>query len=217
MRRIGRQLAMGLVIAAGALAAPPDTQPASYREDFEHLAAAKLPDGFQVMAGEFVLGVDAGNHFLELPGDPLDTFGLLFGPPNQAQADVSARIWGAATGKRFPEFGIGCCDVSAYKLWAIPGQHVLELRKGDDTRASAAFIWKSETWTHLRLRVTHEKSPHGYRVEGKSWADGESEPVQWNVAFDDSEDAPAGRASLWGEPFSEKPIRFDDLVVQPPR
>src|SRR3712207_8258308 len=36
-----------------------------------------------------------GNRFLELPGEPLHGFGLLFGPGAHATPDASARIWGA--------------------------------------------------------------------------------------------------------------------------
>ena len=39
-----------------------------------------MPEDLLVLEGAFVVKAEGGNHFLELPGAPLDTFGLLFGP-----------------------------------------------------------------------------------------------------------------------------------------
>ena len=79
MQRATRRIALTLAALAGAAAAPVTTQPVVFHEDFEHLKGDQPPVDCQIMAGEFTIAADAGNHFLELPGDPLDTFGLLLG------------------------------------------------------------------------------------------------------------------------------------------
>ena len=63
-----------------------------------------------------------------------------------------------------------------------------------------------------KLRVT-KVSEKQWRIEGKTWPDGQPEPAPWTIAFDDPEEPPPGRASLWAEPFSGKPVRFDDLAA----
>src|SRR5687767_590233 len=82
--------------------------PAAFSLDFESLEpGGKLPEDFLVLNGKFAVREVDGNNLLELPGEPLDGFGLLLGPSDHAAVDVTARIWSASTGKRFPEFGIG--------------------------------------------------------------------------------------------------------------
>jgi hypothetical protein len=167
-----------------------------------------------LLNGEFnVVQVD-GNKCLELTADPIDGDGFLFGPAGVITGDVCARVWASASGKRFPEFGIGANDAGGYKLIAVPGQNLLELRKGDDAKASAPFTWKSDTWTRFRLHIA--KGADGkFQIEGRAWADGSPEPRTWSVSTVDTEAPSPGRASGWAMPYSEKPIRFDDLAVDP--
>jgi hypothetical protein len=48
-------------------------------------------------------------------------------------------------------------------------------------------------------------------VEGKVWQASSPEPPSWMISFDENEEPVAGRAAVWGNPFSGTPIRFDDL------
>ena len=50
-------------------------------------------------------------------------------------------------------------------------------------------------------------------IEGRAWPNGISEPNEWSISFEASEAPPAGKASIWGAPYSGKPILFDDLNV----
>ncbi len=190
------------------------SRPAEYFADFHDVAAGKIPDSLMVLNGEFVVGEGGGKKFLEVPGEPLDTFGVLFGPAEFLSGDISAMVWGEASGKRFPEFGIGSNDTGGIKLWVFASQNRLELRRGDDVIASAPYAWHSTTWTRLRLRVTRTAENH-FRLEGKSWNDGTPEPQTWMVAADVSDALSAGRASLSALPFSGLPLRFTDLRVKP--
>src|SRR5882724_8662275 len=65
-----------------------------YENDFEKAALAKVPEDFLVLDGQFSVKEEGGNKFLELPGAPLDTFGLLFGPTEKEGTAVYARIFG---------------------------------------------------------------------------------------------------------------------------
>src|SRR5947207_15742434 len=68
-----------------------------YRNDFENITPGSIPDDFLVLDGGFTVRQEAANKFLELPGAPLETFGVLFGPNEKENVSVSARIYG--TGK----------------------------------------------------------------------------------------------------------------------
>jgi len=190
------------------------TAPSAYFNDFQKVPLGKPPNDLLIMNGEFTIAEENGSRFLELAGDPLDTFGLLFGPADRNTLDVSAKIWADVTGKRLPEFAIGSNDAGGYKLWLWPAQATIELRKSDETKASKPFVWKPATWLRLRLRVRQLDSKH-WRIEGKAWPDNAPEPKDWLLSFDDTEEPAPGRASIWGEPFSGKPIRFADLSAKP--
>ncbi len=192
---------------------------AAYVNDFSAAEVGKPPADFAgAGGGAFTVVERDGNKVLELPGEPLDIFGMLFGPQQPPEATVSARIQSESIGRRFPEFGIGLGDIGGYKLMLLPGQKKLELRKGDDAVASADLPqpWESGSWTALRLQVRRVADGR-WKVEAKAWPAKEPEPQAWPVSLDASEAPPAGRASLWAIPFSGKPIRFDDLRVDPPK
>jgi len=185
-----------------------------YINDFSKAEVGKPPPDVQIAGGAFVVAERDGNKLLELPGEPLDTFGLLYGPPQPAEASASARVQGESTGKRFPEFGVGVGDIGGYKLICLPGQNKLEIRKGDDPVAAVDLPqpWASGAWTTLKLEV--RKTAGGrWNVQGKAWPAGKPEPVTPAVSADLIDPPPAGRASVWGIPFSGKPIRFDDLTA----
>jgi hypothetical protein len=183
-----------------------------YENNFEKAGKGALPDDFLVLEGAFTVQEEAGNKFLELPGAPLDTFGVLFGPTESSNVTVMARVHGTRQGRRAPSFGVGLCGVGGYKLQVSPGKKQVEIFKGDEALVGAACAWESGTWTMLRLRV--EKLPEAaWRVEGKVWKFGDAEPAAWQVSVTEKVEPPAGRASIWGAPFAGTPIRFDDLRV----
>lgn len=199
---------LALTLAAGAAAA----ENIIYQNNFENTAVDQVPADFLVLDGSFAVKQGEGNKYLELPGAPVDNYGLLFGPATNAGVCVGARIEGTAKGRRFPSFGVGLNGPSGYKLKVSPGKGSLELYKGDDVLASAPYQWKSGVWTVLRLRVR----PAGagvWKVEGKAWPQSGSEPAEWMITTDEKTEPHAGRAALWGSPYSGTPIRFDDIVL----
>ena len=183
-----------------------------YQNDFEQAALDKVPDDFLVLDGQFAVKEEGGNKFLELPGAPLDTFGVLFGPTEKEGTAVSARIFGTGKGRRYPTFAVGLNGqgTSAYRLQVSPAKRALELFKGDEVKATVPYEWQSGAWARLRLQVRKVKDGQ-WKVEGKAWAD--KEPSAWLVSYDEKEQPVAGKASIWGSPYSTTPIRFDDLNV----
>src|SRR3954469_14912765 len=124
-----------------------------YENNFEKADLNKVPDDMLVLDGAFAVKEEGGNKFLELPGAPLDTFGLLFGPTESAGVGVSARVFGTGKGRRFPTFGVGLNGVSGYKLQVSPGKKLLELLKDQVVIASVPYEWRSGQWLNVRLQI----------------------------------------------------------------
>jgi hypothetical protein len=134
----------------------------------------------------------------------------MFGPSEKDGMVVSARIFGTAKGRRFPAFAVSLNGVSGYRLQVSAAKKQIELFKGDTLKASVPFEWSAGQWTSLKLQVRKLKEGD-WKVEGKVWQASSPEPPSWMISFDENEEPVAGRAAVWGNPFSGTPIRFDDL------
>ena len=183
-----------------------------YQNDFEKAAGGKVPEDLLVLDGAFAVKEEGGNKSLELPGAPLDSFGLLFGPTEGAGLNVSARVRGTARGRRFPTFGIGLNGVGGYKLQVSPGKKLLELYKGEQVLTTTPYAWESDSWTLLRLQV--RKAGETWQIEGKAWKQGGPEPTAWTISQTEKTEPSPGRASLWGSPYATTPILYDDLLIR---
>lgn len=183
-----------------------------FEQDFTSVTGTDLPDGIMVLDGQFAVTGEGADRCLELPGAPLESFGVLFGTAALHGREVQARILGTKTGRKFPTFAAGLNGVNGYKLRVSPAKNALELIVGDATevKATTPFAWKSGEWTHLKLRVVPEGK--GVVVQGKAWQ-GTTEPTDWSLRFSAPEVPPPGMAGVWGMPFSGTPLRFDDLKV----
>jgi hypothetical protein len=211
-RAICGRLPIILAVFGLAISNPLQAGEPLYANNFEKAAVDKVPDDFLVLEGEFRVKQEGGNKFLELPGAPLDTFGVLFGPTEKKGWTVTARILGTAKGRRAPSFSVGLNGGGGYRLQVSPAKKLLELYRGDIVKASSPYEWESGKWTHLRLQI--EKTEAGsWKLLGKVWAGETAEPEKPAIAFEDKEEPPAGRASIWASPYSGTPLRFDDLVV----
>ena len=184
-----------------------------YKNDFEALDVDKAPKDVMVMAGDFTVKQDKDGKYLELPGEPLDTFGLLFGPSVQDDISACARFYGTKKGRKFPSFGVSLNGVNGYRLQVSPAKGALEFFKGDEAKLSVPFTWTSEAWTTLRITV--RKSGAGWVIEGRAWPAGSKEPEKPLITIEEPKEPSAGRAGIWGSPYSGTPIRFDDLLIEP--
>ena len=205
------RLAALILATAVSRVALAETKPL-FQENFSQVPPGELPAAFMVLDGQFTVKEDAGNRFIELPGSPLDSFGVLFGSNESDGIQVSARILATKSGRKFPTFAAGLNGVGGYKVRVSPAKGTLELVHGDDVKASVPFKWTSGEWTQLRLSVTRQGN--GVKISGKAWQ-GATEPAEWNLHAEEAEKLPAGKAGVWGLPFSGTPIRFDDLQVTP--
>ena len=196
-----------------ALLAPLRAAEPIYKNDFEAAEIDKAPAEVMIMAGTFEVKQGAEGKYLELPGEPLDTFGLLFGPSVKDDVSASAKFFGTKKGRKFPTFGVSLNGVGGYRLQVSPAKNALEFFKSDESKLSVPFTWASDTWTTLNITV--RKSGAGWVIEGKAWAAGSAEPEKPSITIEEKEEPKAGRAGIWGSPYAGTPIRFDDLLIVP--
>jgi hypothetical protein len=180
--------------------------------DFEAAALDKTPDDFLVLDGAFAVKADAGNKFLELPGAPVDSYGVLFGPALSNNVAVTARVFGTNKGRRLPAFGVGLNGAGGLKLFVAPGKEAIEILKGDESLARTPFKWEPGKWTLLKLQV-RQLDDGAWQADGKAWTEGRPEPLTWLVTHSEKSELAPGKAAVWGSPLSGTPIRFDDLKV----
>jgi hypothetical protein len=204
-------LPMLLLLVSVAAAPAADSGKILFQNDFEKTELNQVPDGFLVLDGDFAVKESDGNKYLELPGSPLDTFGVLFGASTNAGVCVSARIYGTSKGRRAPSFGVGLNGQAGFKLKVSPNKNALEIFKDDVSVANVPFNWKSGTWTVFKLEV--RAAGDVWKVEGKAWTQTDPEPKDWMISLDEKNAPHSGRPSIWGSPYSGTPIRFDDLTV----
>src|SRR6266850_2193847 len=184
-----------------------------YENNFEKEQIGKVPENFLVLDGGFAVKEEGGNKFLELPGSPLDSYSVQFGPTESSNIVVSARINSTAKGRRFPTFGIAINGIAGYRLQLSPAKKLLELYKGDSAKTNAPFDWNSGHWLNFRLQI-RATNPGEWRVEGKVWNPDNPEPSAWMISFDEKEVPVCGRPSVFGSPFAGTPIQFDDLRAE---
>lgn len=209
--KIWSALLTALFIGAGNLYAAEEAKPL-FENNFEQVEVGPVPDTFMVLDGGFEVKAEGGNKFIELPGAPLESFGILFGPTEKENVAVSARINGTNKGRRYPTFAIGLNGQGGYKMQVSPAKKAIELYKGDEVVTSVPFDWKSGEWTMMRLQI--RKAGDGvWKVEGKAWAQSGTEPKEWMINHDEKKEPTAGRASIWGQPYATTPIQFDDLRI----
>ena len=180
-----------------------------FEQNFDALPAGPMPKGFLALACEFSVVVDGAEHYLELPGAPLDTFGVLFGPSSADPCALEGRFWGTKSGRKFPTFGLSLRGAGGYRLQVSPGKGQLEIYKGDEPLIGVPFAWQSGTWTSLKLSMRRQGS--GWILEGSAWGEGGAPPSEPQIRVEVASDIAAGRAALWASPYSGTSIRFDDL------
>ncbi len=183
-----------------------------YQNTFEATELNTVPPDFLVLDGAFAVKEEAGNKFLELPGAPLDSFGLLFGPTLVDGVSVAARIFGTGQKRRFPTFSVGLNGTGGYKLQVSPAKKLVELYKGDTVKASVSYEWNAGKWTRLNLTL-HAKGTTGWKVVGKVWNEGSPADSPTTIIWEELDTPTPGRASITGNPYSTTPIRFDDLSI----
>jgi hypothetical protein len=209
---------LGLALVACSVAAATtnaSSPPALFACDFTGIPAGPVPDTmFMVIQGDFAVKESGTNKWLELPGAPLDTHLILFGPVTNANIAVEARVLTAKKGRRMPTFGVGLGGVAGYKLQIAPAKDAIELLLDAQVVTNTPFTWKSGAWTQCQLRVL-QTGDNAWTIEARAWNAADPEPKDWPLKLVTQDKPISGQASVLGSPFSGEPILYDDLRVSP--
>lgn len=196
--------------------------PAPQKFDFQALMPGPVPDEYMPtdQDAKFVIAVDGEkNKVLELQPQPIVDGGMLIGKSIKGGCTITAKI--KATGKRRtqPRFGVGLHGISGPRLRVVPATKSVEIVRNTDKEeavAAAPYAWTSATWTWLELSIKPSADGKSATVEGRVWEDGKPRPEKPTLTWA-SPDAPSqGRASVWGTPYSELAMWFDDIEVKAP-
>lgn len=202
-------------------AAPDAAKPQAATYDFNALTPGDLPEeGFMSTDAEMTWKIveENGNKFAELQPQPIQDAGLLIGPSVKGAATVRAKFLAGSKRRVHPRFGVGLHGTGGFRVRVVPALKVLEIAQNDgqtdNQLASAPLDWKPDTWVWVEIAVL-KNDKGGSTIEARSWADGTPRPDQ-PMATHSAEAPPgSGKASVWGTPYSEKPIRVDDVTVTP--
>lgn len=185
---------------------------ALYENDLSKEKLNEEPADVLVLQGQFTIQERDGNKLVHLPGAPLDSFGMLFGPNITENYTASASIHGEKKGRRYPSFGLGINGVGGYRIIIAPAKRAIELYRGDEVVASQSYKWVDKSWTQTKIRI-QKKSDEAWNISAKAWEKGKDEPKEWQLTYTEKEMPFPGQPSIWGSPFSGKEILFDDLKV----
>ena len=175
-------------------------------------AEGDVPKEVFVVDGTVKIAAKDGKKAIMIDPTPITDATAQLGDSSTGSSSIEARVFASKKGRSMPRFGVSVHGMNGYRLIANIGKKQVELIKGDQVIKSAPFAWTTETWTKLRLEVK-KMSDTEWVITGKIWpADGE-EPKEAAIQHADTTMKGQGKCAIWGTPFSETPIYFDDIKV----
>lgn len=180
-----------------------------WESDFEKVEKGGLSGEYLVLEGNYSVKEVKGNRVLFLPGTPLGTNGVMVASDTKQANMIQAKIYSTKTGRRYPTMGVGLRGIRGFRLYVSGARRTIEVTRGEQPVESVPYRWQSGKWVSLKLKMSQKGDL--WVVEGKVWAESEEEPDTWMIRYETEEKPPNGRASLWGLPYSTKPILFDEV------
>ena len=196
-------------------AAPTTLAAEVVKQDFQKLEVGALPDELMVIEGAFEIVADGENKVLQLGVEPMTEGGVLVGKSLKNGGTVKAKIKASSKRRSFPRIAVGLGGTSGYRFRVVPAEKIVEFVKEDTRIAKADFAWKTDAWYWVELNIAPAKEAGKWAIEGRLWEDGQARPEAATLTFSSDVAPPNGKASVWGAPFSEKPIQFDDVEIKP--
>lgn len=195
---------------------PPPPPPAEVvKEDFQKRDVGALPDELMVIEGAFEIIAEGDNKLLQLGVEPMTEGGVLLGKSMKKGGTVKAKIKASSKRRSFPRVAVGMGGTSGYRFKIVPAEKIVEFVKEDARLAKADFAWKTDVWYWIELSVLPATEAGKWNIEGRAWEDGQERPATATLTHAVTDAPTSGKASIWGAPFSEKPIQFDDIEITP--
>ncbi len=166
-----------------------------------------------VVDGTIEVTTREGNKVLTVQPDPITDASAQLGVSAAGEAVIQARVLGTKRGRSSPKFGVAVHGMSGHRLLLNAPKRQLELVKNDEVLASAPFTWTSGAWVWLKLEAKRGEG-EAWQITGKAWAADANEPAEAQLKHADQGLKGQGKASVWGTPYSEQPIHFDDIEIR---
>lgn len=197
-------LALGAATAAAA-----DLK--SFKFTCDDWAEGAPPKEVFVVDGTVKIAAKDGNKAIMVDPDPLTDASAQLAVSAAGETVIQAKVFASKVRRSYPRFGIAVHGMSGYRLIVNAPKKQLELVKSDAVVASQPFEWTSDTW--LRLKLEARRSGEAWTISGKAWPAESAEPAEAQLKHADQGLKGQGKASLWGTPYSQTPIYFDDIEV----
>jgi outer membrane protein assembly factor BamB len=172
--------------------------PLPWTETFDSYADGAVPAGWvNAAAGKFSVTTLDGQKVLTKAADNtiFKRIRAFIGPVDLSNYTFEADVRGTTRRRQMTDIGI---TAQRYSLVLYGNRQQLKLEPWEpETMRSATvpFVWKPDTWYHLKLRV--ENLPDGkVQVRGKAWETGQPEPAAWLIDKTD----PVGLGHRHGAP-----------------
>lgn len=174
----------------------------------------EVPKEVFIVEGKIQIVAKDGNKAIAIdPGAELTDACAQVATSAAGESSIEARVFASKRARSVPKFGVSVHGMSGYRLLVNAAKKQIELVKSDVVAASVPFTWTSDAWLKLKLEVKRGEGD-GWLITGKVWASDASEPSEATVKAEDKGLKGQGKAGVWGTPYSQTPIYFDDIVVK---
>lgn len=185
----------------------------SFKIDCDAWSEGDPPKEVFVVDGTIKVAAKDGNKALMVDFHPIADASAQLGESANGSAAIQAKVFGSKRARSYPRFGVSVHGMSGYRLMVNAAQKELELVKNEEKVASVPFAWTTDTWVQIKLEVA-KKGDKEWEISGKAWADGTAEPSEPMIMHQDATLKGQGKCAVWGSPYSEMPIYFDDIKIQ---
>lgn len=175
-------------------------------------AEGDVPKEVFVVDGTIKIAAKDGNKAVMIDPSPITDASAQLGDSSNGSASIEARVFASKKGRSQPRFGVSVHGMKGFRLIVNASRKQLELVKDEQVVKSAPFAWMTDTWTKLKLDVTKTGETQ-WTITGKVWPAAEAEPKEAAIEHTDATLKGQGKCAIWGTPFSEMPIYFDDIRV----
>ena len=179
----------------------------------EDWAEGAPPKDVFVVDGTIQVTSQDGNKVLTVQPDPITDASAQLGVSAAGEASIQAKVLGTKRGRSSPKFGVAVHGMSGHRLLLNAPKRQLELVKNDEVLATAPFTWASGAWVWLKLEAKRGEG-EAWQITGKAWAADATEQAEASIKHADQGLKGQGKVSLWGTPYSEQPIHFDDIEIR---
>ncbi|MES2594501.1 MAG: hypothetical protein V4662_04150 [Verrucomicrobiota bacterium] len=200
------------LLAFGSAASAAELQTSTFNAD--GWAEGEPPKEVFIVEGKIQIAAKDGNKAIVIdPGSELTDACAQVGSSAAGESSIEARVFASKRARSVPKFGVSVHGMSGHRLLVNAAKKQLEIVKSDALIASVPFTWTNDVWLKLKLEVKRGEGD-AWAVTGKAWPADVAEPAEPTLKAEAKGLKGQGKAGVWGTPYSQTPIYFDDITVK---